>query len=45
MRILVCGGRNFADRILLDRVLDKLLKPGDTLVHGVVTPVTTDRQP
>jgi hypothetical protein len=36
MKILVCGGRNFEDRILLDRVLSELrqARPFDMVIHG-----------
>ena len=37
MRVLVCGGRNFADRALLNKVLDEahMAGPITTLIHGV----------
>jgi hypothetical protein len=36
MRVLVCGGRNFADRALLHRVLDSLhdKTPINCVIHG-----------
>lgn len=37
MRILVCGGRDFEDKNLLDRTLDEIDRqsPFDTIIHGM----------
>lgn len=37
MRVLVCGGRNFEDRALLDRTLDEahLADNFEVLIHGM----------
>jgi hypothetical protein len=34
MKILVCGGRDFADEGMVRAVLGRLLRPGDVVVHG-----------
>lgn len=34
MRILVCGGRKFADYDLLKRTLDEYRRPGLVIIHG-----------
>lgn len=34
MKVLVCGGRDFADEAAVTLVLGRLLRPGDVVVHG-----------
>jgi len=33
-RVLVCGGRDFADEEQMDRTLTSLLEPSDVIIHG-----------